>query len=267
MKFTVLGATGFIGRHLVNYLRGLGHECFAPTRDDQSIFEQPLGHVIYCIGLTADFRSRPYDTARAHVGVLTEVLEKCRFESLLYLSSTRVYGNSATATESAVLCADPQNPSDLYNLTKLTGEALCFATGRPTVRVARLSNVYGCNMDSENFLASVIRDALQQRSVTVQTSPNSEKDYVYVDDVVQVLTKIALNGKKPLYNVASGVNTNNYDLMRDIQALTGCNVIFADNAPTVTFPPVSIELLKSEFGFLSQSTHKTLELVVSEFKR
>lgn len=260
MKFTVLGATGYIGRNLVQHLRQLGHECFAPARDDASIFHQPLGHVIYCIGLTADFRSRPFDTARAHVSVLTEVLDKCQFDSLLYLSSTRIYGNSDTATEDTKLCADPKNPSDLYNLTKMTGEALCFATKRPSVRVARLSNVYGDDMDSDNFLVSVIRDAVEKKHVIVNTSPQSEKDYVYIADVVDLLSKIAINGKCQLYNVASGINTTNRELLEHVHALTECELTFAAGAPVISFPEISIERIASEFYFSPQPLKNCLKL-------
>lgn len=165
MKFTVLGASGYVGSHLVTHLRLQGYDCFAPARDDDSIFSEPLGHVIYCIGLTADFRYRPYDTARAHVGVLAEILEKCRYDSLLYLSSTRIYAHSDKASEDTLLQADPREMSDLYNLTKMTGESLCFATLTNNVRVVRLSNIYGDDWDSENFLSLIVRDALIRKHV------------------------------------------------------------------------------------------------------
>lgn len=250
MKFTVLGASGYVGSHLVAHLRQLGHECFAPARDDASIFSEPLGHVIYCIGLTADFRYRPYDTARAHVCVLANVLEKCNYESLLYLSSTRIYGNSDTAHEDTMLKADPRVVSDLYNLTKMTGEALCFSTGLPTVRVARLSNVYGHDWESENFLATVVRDAVAKNHVVMKTSPESEKDYVYIDDVLELLPKIAVQGQQRLYNVAAGENVSNRFLLNWLSMLTGCTVEYMAQAPTVIFPIISIDRLKDEFGFV-----------------
>jgi len=33
------------------------------------------GHVIYCIGLTADFRQKPFETIEAHVSKLAEVAQ------------------------------------------------------------------------------------------------------------------------------------------------------------------------------------------------
>ena len=85
---------------------------------------------IFAIGLTADFRSRPLDTMDAHVSALAEVLRCGRFDSLTYLSSTRVYAGLPRGCGNATLVVNPSDASDLYNLSKLAGEALCL--GRPT---------------------------------------------------------------------------------------------------------------------------------------
>ena len=74
--FTVLGASGFIGGRLVRYLRSLGHSVLVPGRDDAHLTGQPLGHLIYAIGVTADFRARPFDTMDAHVSVLSKALRE-----------------------------------------------------------------------------------------------------------------------------------------------------------------------------------------------
>ena len=78
--FTVLGASGYIGSRLVAHLQAQGHTVWAPTRGDTEVFARPLGHVIYCVGLTADFRTRPFDTVDAHVGLLAEVLRRAQFD-------------------------------------------------------------------------------------------------------------------------------------------------------------------------------------------
>ncbi len=74
-KFTVLGGNGFIGSHLGEVIVELAYECDKPKRNDRSIFDRNLGHLIYAVGLTADFRVRPYDTVRAHVSHLMDLLE------------------------------------------------------------------------------------------------------------------------------------------------------------------------------------------------
>src|SRR5688572_26915815 len=100
---TVLGASGFIGSRLVSHRAATGAGFQAVVRME-ALSTRPLVPVIYCIGLTADFRSRPLNTVEAHVCKLLEVLRKCEFESLLYLSSTRLYtpGDGSTEEETAI---------------------------------------------------------------------------------------------------------------------------------------------------------------------
>jgi nucleoside-diphosphate-sugar epimerase len=266
MRFTVLGASGFIGRNLVPRLRDEGHDVFAPARNDERCFRGFLGHVIYCIGLTADFRNRPFDTVRAHVSVLADVLERADFTSLLYLSSTRVYASASETSETAALPVTTVEPSDLYNLSKLMGESLCLNSGRTGTRAARLSNVVGFDPESNNFLPALIREALAG-TITLRSALDSAKDYVALDDVLTILPRIAVAGIEPVYNVASGRNVRNGDLTKRLEALTGCSVRLAEPAPAQSFPPVRIERLCQEFGFSPSDPFERLADLVADYRR
>jgi nucleoside-diphosphate-sugar epimerase len=244
---TVFGASGFIGSHLVKKLRASELEYFAPGRNE--LPNRQLGNIIYCIGLTADFRSKPFETVNAHVCHLAEVLQGYEFDSLLYLSSARVYANNLeVAREEDSLQVTPLNASDLYNISKAMGESLSLNCGRRT-QVARISNVYGGDFASDNFLATIIREAITKKNVVLQTSAASAKDYVKVDDVVSGLIDIATSGRQQIYNLASGVNVSNRELAESLSSLTGCTVGFSPEVPTVSFPKISIERMQQEFDF------------------
>src|SRR5437016_3963737 len=90
IQLTVLGASGYIGSHLVTELLRQGHAVSTPGRREP-LTGIALGTVIYCVGLTNDFRFHPYDTVEAHVCHLSHILQCCRFDRLIYLSSTRLY--------------------------------------------------------------------------------------------------------------------------------------------------------------------------------
>jgi len=239
---TVLGASGFIGSRLVKRLEALGREHQAVRRDDP-MPEGALGHLVYAIGLTADFRTRTFDTVEAHVCKLLDVLRHADFESLLYLSSTRVYsGSDSTHEESAV----PVSPFDIYNASKITGESLVLNCGRPG-RVVRISNVYGDDFGSKNFLSTIIKDALTKQKIVLQTSAESAKDYISVNNIVDGLIEIATRGKERLYNLASGTNISNNQLADMLHRLTGSTVEYSHNAPSVIFPPINTDRLRAEF--------------------
>lgn len=258
MNFTVLGATGVIGRRLVAQLRAAGHAVYAPPRQTQEWRARPLGHVIYAIGLTADFRARPFETVEAHVSLLSEVLQHADFSSLLYLSSTRVYARAASGREEAALAVQPHDPSDLYNLSKLLGESLCLSCARTGVRVARLSNVVGGDdADSANFLPTLLREARAGR-IVLHTSLASAKDYIHIDDVAELLPRITLEGRARLYNVASGTQTSHAQWIEQLVARTGCRVEVSPDAATTTFAPIDISRIRDEFGFAARPVFSAL---------
>ena len=262
---TVLGASGFIGSRLVKRLEMLEREHRAVRRDD-ALPSGSLGEVVYCIGVTADFRSRPLDTVEAHVCKLLEVLRVCDFESLLYLSSTRVYSGADSTSEETRVSIAPLDGSDLYNASKAMGESLVLNCGR-NARVVRIANVYGSDFASDNFLSSIIRDAVVDKEIVFRTSADSVKDYISIENVVDGLIDIATNGKERIYNLASGGNISNGELAERLRELTGCAIQFSSAAPIVTFPPINIDRLRAEFDFQPSRVLDNMPQLVDLYRR
>jgi len=263
---TVLGGSGFIGSHLIEELKQRKLEYYAPKRDE-ILSGRDLGSIIYCIGLTADFRSKLLETVSAHVCKLIEVIKECRFESLIYLSSTRLYGVNSTPTlEDSPLQIRPSDFSDLYNISKAMGESLTLtATANGTV--VRLSNVYGTDRDSGNFLSEIIRAALKEKKILLATSLDSEKDYVDLESVVKLLIEMATKGcQERIYNVASGVNYSNATLSEKISTQTGCKVEVTPNAACLKFPRIDITKIQQEFDFVPGNLLEELPGLVNFYK-
>lgn len=246
--YTVLGSTGFIGSHLIRYLNRKGKKYWAPDKS-ASLHDQALGHVIYCIGLTADFRKRPLDTVEAHVCVLRQLLAQGNFSSLTYLSSTRVYAGVSHTREDSTLFVNPNNPSDLYNLSKLMGESLCMHSGLPLTRVVRLSNIVGIRSDPDIFIDQLLEEGRRTGHVNLRTTLESCKDYLYIDDAVRSLVDIASSSVQGIINVASGQAVSNGQIMKDLHEHMGFSYEVAPDAATWEFSPIDTTRLRTEFDF------------------
>ncbi len=251
-RFTILGSSGTIGRRLSSWLRAAGEDVYAPSRGDSGLWTEDLGNVVYCIGVTADFRTRPLETVEAHVSLLRRVLAEARFDRLVYLSSTRVYGGAtaddAPACEDMPLLVSPHSGSDLYNLSKLMGESLCLHASRGRACVARLSNVVGGeDLESENFIPSLLRDA-RTGHIRLRSSLDSAKDYIHIEDVMPLLARMARGPAAGIYNIASGNRTSHAEWLAAIAAETGARLTVEADAPRILFPPIDITRIRTEFG-------------------
>jgi nucleoside-diphosphate-sugar epimerase len=266
MNFTVIGGSGFIGSALATRLRAQGHAVTTPVRGAPGLTAAPLGHVIYAAGVTADFRSRPFDTLRANTTLLADLLEQAHFESLLYLSSARLYRHAETGAEDAAICVRSQDPEDLYDLTKLAGEALCHASGRAQVRVARLTNVVGADFRSQNFLFDLIRAACDRGHVELRSAPASAKDYVLLDDVLEMLPRIALQGRATCYNLGGGRNLRHDEVLAPLLAASGARLSVCEDAPVIGGPAVDIGRLIREFGYTPGAVLPLIPELVQQYR-
>ena len=244
---TVVGAQGFVGSHLLAHLRRLGWHAEASPRLAQNWWrDRPsLGTVFYCAGLTADYLQRPYDTVSAHVGLLNDLLRDARFDSLVYLSSARLYDSAHIAPGQAVdentpLCLNPAQPRHLFDLSKALGESLCRQVSDGRARIARLSCVVAGASDASGFVGQLLLQLQQQVQtqghagrieLTVNSSAHFERDYVHIDDVLDALLHIGTRGTHSIYNVANGRNLSNAALFERLESLSGCRI-----RPTMVVP-------------------------------
>lgn len=253
---TIIGGRGFVGAALARHLQSQGWTCHLPEKGSPwPVHDRPLGHVFYCAGLTGDYLARAADTVEAHVSLLARVLQSDRWDSLVYLSSTRLYdGLSAgtLASETTLLPVASQVPRHLFDLTKLAGESLCHALGQGRARVARLASVYDSPADPNGFLPALLRQVAQAGRgdvLPVQSSAQAERDYVHLPDVLKALVDIAQRGTQTVYNVASGENVSNAQLAAWVEQRAGRRLQFRAGSPGAGSAVVDIARLRQDFGW------------------
>jgi nucleoside-diphosphate-sugar epimerase len=245
--FTILGASGFIGSNLVAYLQQHRYSYTSLGRQDEIHYSRPLGHIVYAIGLTADFRTRPLDTVEAHVCILRKLLAEAEFDSLTYLSSTRPYRHAQSTSEQASFDMDPSRFDSIYDLSKLMGESMCFHSGRKNIKIARLSNVIGLRKDCDIFIDQILDEIIKKGTVRFKDSIDSSKDYVSIDDVLPALTKIALSNETGCFNIASGGNTSNRQILEFLRSEFSFNFLGSGDEQPINSTLIDISRIKETF--------------------
>jgi UDP-glucose 4-epimerase len=239
MKVLVTGATGFLGKHLVQRLLKLpqvreivGTTLHAERHVSDIWFgtRTPCWQLAYCNleyeQRTADLmlryqpdvvfhlagRSRvredpcdPTAVTRANVLSTHNLLAHCRPQTrFIYASSAAVYGSDVEGYDDGVI---PLSPQSVYAASKVAGEALVEAytsTGKVRGLSLRLANVVGKGK-SYGLLHDVLT-TLEDNDATLTLlgdSPGPCRQYLHVDDAVEAMVKLGFQNVYHAVNVAS----------------------------------------------------------------
>ena len=267
MHYTIFGSTGRIGSYLKKKLISDGNSVFSPSRKDYYLAHKNLGHVIYCCGVTSDFKYRSFDTIESHVCLLSFLLKHKNFESFNYLSSTRLNFPKRSYINKIGPNFYGGYEMDIYNASKLAGEALCIQSQIPNVKITRICHVVNPNdKQKENFLSDICGQA-KRGEIVLNSSLKTKKNYIHIDDLSFLLQLIGPFGKKKFYNVASDNLISNNEIIKKLMKITKCSVITSNNAQTILESKINISILKKEFHY--QPTHKKLwlERVLKQLSR
>jgi len=265
-KFTILGGSGFIGSSLSKFLESEGNIVHTPNIRKEELPENNLGNIIYCIGVP-NFLEDPFKAVEAHSCLLKKILEKTRFDSFLYISSGRMYYNFCKTTkEDNEITINPHERNDLYNISKALGESTCISSKKENIKIIRPSNVTGNSFTSNLFIPSIIRQVIKENKIKLFSTLDSEKDYISIDDLIQIIPKILLAGKETIYNLAEGKNTTVKEITDKISMETNCEVIIDKNAKKFCPMRINTERVVNEFNFKPKSIVDKLPHMIKDFK-
>lgn len=265
--YTVIGGHGFIGSEVAKKLTENGHSVFIPNKDDERLFTNDLGVIIFCAG-AGDCKNAPFKVFRSNSLLLAEVLEKSHFQKLIYISSTRLYMGQEKTKETSDLLILKEDNRRLFNLTKLASEELCLLSNKNTV-IIRPSNIYGLALSSPLFLPAITRNAINNKHVDMYVTPNYAKDYLSVFDFTDALYQLLLkdNLQHKIYNIASGVNTTAEDIAKVLQDETGCTINWVPGSIDELFPENDISRLQKEISFTPHNVLDDLKNMTKDFKK
>ena len=244
----VLGAGGFVGRHLCDRLRADGWDVVGTVRPQSGASAPwPRGTVAVDLAdagaLSRVVRAADPDVAfhlaaararataaerRATAAVntasglhLVEALgERCR--AVVRLGSSTEYA----AVDGPMDEATPLAPRGFFGATKAAGSLLLAAAAHERglrSAVLRAFQVYGPG-DHEGRLVPTVLRAARDATVLPLTAPGARRDWVHVDDVVDACVRAAQADDLPpgtVLNIGTGRQTANEELVAAAERATG----------------------------------------------
>lgn len=153
----------------------------------------------YVINLAAQAGVRysienPYAYLDSNLTGFLNILEACRHypvQHLLYASSSSVYGGNKVAPFSTNHNVD--HPVSLYAATKKSNELMAHTYshlfGIPTTGL-RFFTVYGPWGRPDMAYFSFTKDIIEGKSIKVFNHGKMERDFTYIDDIVEGITKL-----------------------------------------------------------------------------
>ena len=221
MKCIILGANGFIGSHIVDFLKKeFGYSAsFAKNNyrydnevtsfngnfnNYESIENAISGHdcVIHSISSSTPAIASQNPMLDIHANLLPTIslvhaMAKKKIKKLIYLSSGgTVYGNQVMlpVNENTEL-----KPSSIYGATKISIEnyiTILCKQERIDLTIIRPSNVYGPRQlfkGAQGLIAALLEKAIKKQTITLFDNGHSVRDYIYIDDFVYAIYKIKVS--------------------------------------------------------------------------
>jgi nucleoside-diphosphate-sugar epimerase len=249
----ITGASGFIGASLARRLLRDGHGVHLIVRpgyqawrldeiaidvhwhradlQDREAVQSAVGAIraewIFDLAAYGAYSSQtdPVRMIDTNIQGCVSLLDACveaGFEAFIHAGSSSEYGrkNHAAIEDEAL------EPNSVYAVTKAAATHYCQYAARSrdvNAITVRLYSVYGPYEEPTRLVPTLIVSGLQGLFPPL-VGPHTARDFVYVDDAVDAMVKLAEAQSIPrgeVYNVASGIQTTLAEIVDVSRKLTG----------------------------------------------
>ena len=147
---------------------------------------------------------------------LLNAMGHCGIKKMIFMSSIAVYSdeNNLPWKESQTV-----NPYTLYGIGKLTCESLCMFYGKKyaiTTLILRLAPIYGPFDNNKRMIAFFMKNANENKTILVKGKSLARRDFIFVNDVINVLV-MYINDfpqKTEIVNVGPNENHTNLEIAK-----------------------------------------------------
>jgi len=267
MKIGVIGANGFIAKHLVKGLLGKNKilQIYNSKVDglikdveslniDTFLNEKPNLDCIVYMASKIDFNEsiESMDLIyKTNVQLLRTIVEFYKETRLIYLSSCSIFGGGSKVISEK----SHMNPSTSYSLSKLWGEIIVKQHSK-NYTIIRTSSVFGPGMELNTFLPKIIIDSIRKNKITLFGDGLRIQNFIPVEELVKYLIYYINEKEKKICVAIHEISYSNLEIAQKIQKITNCRIEFKniDNSPSFNYsiPSPDFILESKDQGFFDQ---------------
>lgn len=254
MNILVIGASGLVGSHCLSYFAQKQFSVIGTHlkfETDKTVFFDPLSKdgfdflnnnfipdtIIHCGALTnVDYCEENIEESYNLTVKSTKlVVEYCKSRNikLVYISTDYIFdGINGPYTENEL-----PNPTNVYGKHKLEAEGI--VQGLNDYIIARITNVYGEEERSKNFIAHLLTLIKSKTDKTFNLPYDQFATPIYAGDIARMLYLLISDGKKGIYNLSSTDYYNRYQLASKVKS-------YFSEAEHLNLNPISTQSLQQK---------------------
>ena len=256
-RIVVLGATGFVGSHVVARARNAGWDVVALASSDIDLADpsssqtlaamlQAGDTVVHAAAVVPSKGAADVSRNLLMTQTLVDALAGVEIAQLVVVSSDAVYGSESGVVDEESACS----PDSLHGVMSLAREMACADVSTPVLTLVRPAAIYG-NGDTHNSYGPnrFARQALDSGEITVFGAGEATRDHVTIHDVAEVIVRAIEGREAGVVNVASGQSISFVDLaglVRDAGPAGG-PIVVAGSESSPTFRTYDISGLNRRF--------------------
>lgn len=215
----IVGRNSNLSQHLANHLTNASLVSSRDIMNNISIlneFENVRLNVIFNNfqpAVRLNDTSSPVDYINNSILVTAKILEYIKefdINKIIYTSSSSVYGTSSLCQED-----NPVTPVSFQAALKVANEKLIERFCRDNninFTITRVFNMYGGN-DQFSIIHKIINTIKNNQALTLYNHGSAIRDFIHIDDVVEVYSKILLLQDIQYINVGTGRGVSIKDLL------------------------------------------------------
>ena len=145
------------------------------------------------------------------------------------------------------------NNRNLYGASKFLAERLLIAQKKQlnyNIVIMRIFNIFGPN-ENRSLIGKIINLKEKRKKINVYSNQKSFRDFIHINDVVEIYKKFLIRKESGIYDVGSGISTNIKKLIDSFFKKNDQKILKNINFDEQRYSKANLKKLQASIGKIS----------------